>query len=145
MRRARGLARKVNTKKPSRWSNRKTVSRSSSLSIDLRDSARGQARIDHRRDILVRLSQRQPRPLHHPIAARDQLSELYFRPAAEALLASAVFHLEREAEVVEARVHRFVEDRCPDFGVRKGRIHRESQLHQTRFLLVEVRSAAREA
>jgi hypothetical protein len=121
------------------------VSRSGRLSIDLRDSARGQARIDQWRDILVRLSQRQPGPFHHAIAARDQLSEFDFRSAAESLLPGAVFHLQREAEAVQARVHRFMKDRGTDLGIRKSWVHRERQLHETRLLLVEVRSAAREA
>ena len=46
---------------------------------------------------------------------------------------------------MQTSVHRFVEDRRRDLGIREIGVHRKRQLHQTRTLLVEVRSPAREA
>jgi len=51
-------------------------------------------------------------------------------------------HLEREAQAVETRVHRLVEDRGRDLRRGERRVHRERQLDEARPLVGDVRAAA---
>ena len=46
---------------------------------------------------------------------------------------------------MQPRVHRFVQDRCGDLGVREARIYRERQFYETRPLLMKIRTATGEA
>ena len=86
------------------------------------------------------------RSLNDPLSPPGtSISELDLRPAAEPLLSRAVIHFQREPERVQTGVHRFVEDRRRDLCIGEVRVHRERQLRQTRALLVEVCSPAREA
>ena len=115
------------------------------MSVDLGNSSRGEIWINNRRNIFVGEIHRHPGALDHQLAVRDQLSELDLRSPAEALLPGAICHLEREAELMESRVHRLVQNRRGDLGVRKVRVDGEGELDQTRTLLVKIRASAREA
>ena len=115
------------------------------MPIDFSDSLRGEDRIDHWRYILVRLLHRPLGALDDPHAVRHQIPEFDLGPPAKPLLSRTIFHLEREAELVQPRVHRFMKNRRRDFCVREVWVDRERQLDQTRPLFMEVCAPAREA
>ena len=115
------------------------------LSVYFRDALRCQFRIDHGRDVFIGLIGAPLRALHNSVAVGDQLAEFNLCSATEPLLSRAIFHLERKAQLVQARVHRLVENRRRNFGVREVRVDRERQLHQAGALLVKVGAPAREA
>ena len=115
------------------------------MPIDFSDSLRGEDRIDHWRYILVRLLHRPLGALDDAPAVRHQIPEFDLGPPAKPLLSRTIFHLEREAELVQPRVHRFMKNRRRDFRVREVWVDRERQLDQTRPLFMEVRASASEA
>ena len=115
------------------------------MPIDFSDSLRGEDRIDYRRHIFVGLIHRPLGALDDAPAVRHQIPEFDLGPPAKAFLSRTIFHLERKAEVVQPRVHRFMKNRRRDFCVREVRVDRERQLDQTRPLFMEVCAPAREA
>jgi hypothetical protein len=74
-----------------------------------------------------------------------QQAEFNLCSATKALLSRAIFHLEWKAELVQARVHRLVQNCRRNFGVREVRVDRERQLHQAGALLMKVGAPARKA
>ena len=125
-----------------RWSSASVLSfPAQCLSIHLRDSLRGEAWIDHRRDIFIRLIRAPLRALHYPVAVRHQQAEFNLRSPTKALLTRAILHLERKAKLVQPRVHSLVQNRRCHFGVGEPRVDRERQLDQAGSLLVKVRSS----
>jgi hypothetical protein len=111
-------------------------------SIDQGDALGSNARIYHRRDLVVRQLGCPLRSLNDPLSAGDLRSELDLGPPAETLLPRPIFHFQWKTQRVQSGVHRFVEDCRRDLGIRELGVHREGQLHQSRPLLVEVGSPA---
>jgi hypothetical protein len=113
--------------------------------IDFGDALRGQVRIDYWSYICIGLIDGPLRALYDALAVRNQAPEFDLRASTEALLPRTVFHLKREPEFVKPCMHRLVQDRRRDLGIREIGVHRERQLHQTRSLFLEIRAPAREA
>lgn len=83
--------------------------------------------------------------LHYSVTVRHQQAEFNLRSPTKALLTRAILHLEWEAELVQPRMHRLVQNCGCHFSVGELRVDRERQLDQAGSLLVKVRSSAREA
>lgn len=82
----------------------------SDLLIRLRDLLRRKARIDPRRDFLIREGQRVHCPTHHSLPTRHQPAKLDFGAPAEALLPGTIGKVHIGTERVKPGVHPLVQD-----------------------------------
>jgi hypothetical protein len=105
----------------------------------------GDSRVDDRSDVVVRLIERPHSALYDAVAVRCEMAKFYFRTPTKSFLSGAVFHFQREAKLMKARVHRFVKDRRSDLCVREVRVDRECQLDEARALFMKIRSSTGES